>query len=69
QAHLPRLLWLYQLGLILFWIYDRSPERQRTQVLMEKSLSLVVNLVRISGLPLMRPVRKRAIELLETVTP
>jgi len=69
MPHLPRLLWLYQLGLILFWIYDRSEERKRTTVLMEKSLALVVNLVRISGLPLMRPVRKAVLELLEMVTP
>jgi AcrR family transcriptional regulator len=69
MPHLPRLLWLYQLGLILFWIYDRSEERKRTTVLMEKSLSLVVNLVRVSGLPLMRPVRRTVLELLEVVTP
>ena len=69
DAHLPRLLWLYQLGLILFWIYDRSAGKQRTKVLMEKSLGLVVNLVRISGLPLMRPVRKRVLELMAMMTP
>lgn len=69
HAHLPRLLWLYQLGLILFWIYDRSAEKQRTRVLMEKSLGLVVNLVKISGLPLMRPARKTVLELMELVTP
>ena len=28
-AHLPQLLWLYQMGIILFWIYDRSPDQQR----------------------------------------
>lgn len=69
EPHLPCLLWLYQLGLILFWIYDKSPEKQRTKVLMEKSLSLVVNLIRVSGLPLMRPVRKRVLELMEMMTP
>jgi AcrR family transcriptional regulator len=69
MPHLPRLLWLYQLGLILFWIYDRSERKTRTQVLTDKSLSLVVNLIRISGLPLMRPVRKTVLELLEVVTP
>jgi AcrR family transcriptional regulator len=67
--HLPRLLWLYQLGLILFWIYDRSEERKRTTILTEKSLSLVVNLIRMSGLPLMRPVRRIVLELLEVVAP
>ena len=64
-VHLPRLLWVYQLGLILFWIYDRSEGRKQTGVLMEKSLSLIVNLIRLSGLPLMRPVRRAVLELLE----
>ncbi|MBV9074721.1 MAG: TetR family transcriptional regulator [Acidobacteria bacterium] len=65
--HLPRLLWLYQLSLILFWIYDRSEEKKGTMLLMEKSLALVVNLIRLSGLPLMRPVRRTVLELLEVV--
>lgn len=67
MPHLPRLLWLYQLGLILFWIYDRSEARERTTLLMEKSLALVVNLIRLSSLPLMRPVRRTVLELLEVV--
>jgi AcrR family transcriptional regulator len=67
KARLPYLLWLYQMGIILFWIYDRSPRQQRTQALMEKSLGLLVNLLRLSGLPLMKPMRKAALELVETV--
>lgn len=69
MPHLPRLLWLYQLGLILFWIYDKSEGKTRTRQLTDKSLALVTNLVRVSGLPLMRPVRKTVLELLEVVTP
>jgi AcrR family transcriptional regulator len=68
KPFLPRLLWLYQMGIILFWLYDRSPNQSRTQRLMEKSLALVVNLIRISALPLMRPLRKTVLELLETVS-
>jgi AcrR family transcriptional regulator len=67
EPHLPRLLWLYQMGIILFWIYDRSPNQSRTQRLMDLSLGMVVNLIRLSGLPLMRPLRKTLLELLETV--
>lgn len=66
-VHLPRLLWLYQLGLVLFWIYDRSEGKNQTGVLTKKSLSLIVNLIRLSGLPLMRPVRRAVLELLEVV--
>jgi hypothetical protein len=65
--HLPRLLWLCQMGIILFWLYDRSPNQARTHRLMDLSLGLAVNLIRLSSMPLMRPVRKTLLELLETV--
>jgi AcrR family transcriptional regulator len=68
KQHLPYMLWLYQMAIILFWLYDRSPRQQRTQTLMEKSLGLLVNLLRLSGLPLMKPLRKTMLELVETVT-
>jgi AcrR family transcriptional regulator len=67
KPQLPYLLWLYQMGLILFWLYDRSEQQQRTQMLMEKSLGLLVTLLKLSGLPLMKPVRKTALELVETI--
>src|SRR2546423_1038691 len=69
KSQLPYLLWLYQMGLILFWLYDRSENQQRTQKLMEKSLGLLVTLLRLSGLPLMKPVRKTALEMVETFAP
>jgi AcrR family transcriptional regulator len=67
KPHLPYLLWLYQMGLILFWLYDRSPRQARTRKLMDKSLGLIVGLLRISSLPLMRPLRRMLLELVETV--
>jgi len=67
QPYLPRLLWLYQMGLILFWIYDRSPHQIRTERLVEKSLHIVVGLLKLAKSPFLRPVRKMAIELLEAV--
>ncbi len=67
KIHLPRLLWLYQMGLLLFWVYDRSPKQKRTMQLFEKSLSIVVNLIRLSTFPLLRPARRLAIELLDII--
>ena len=67
QKRLPYLLWLYQMGVILFWIYDRSPGQHRTQQLTEKSLGLIVTLIRLSTLPLMKPVRRTVLELVETL--
>jgi AcrR family transcriptional regulator len=67
KIHLPRLLWLYQMGLLLFWVYDSSPGQTKTRQLFQKTLSLVVSLIKFSSLPLMRPLRKVATELFEIV--
>jgi len=65
KPRLPYLLWLYQMALIMFWLYDRSPNQQSTRKLLKKSLSLLVNLLRISSLPLMKPLRKAVLDLVE----
>ncbi len=67
KVHLPRLLWLYQMGLFLFWVYDRSPKQKRTMQLFEKSLLIVVSLIKFSGFPLLRPVRKLVTDLLDVI--
>jgi len=67
RPHLPRLLWLYQMGLILFWIYDRSPDQAKTHMLVDQSLNLVVKLIKAAGFPLLRPLRKAAVELIDAV--
>jgi AcrR family transcriptional regulator len=67
KPHLPYLLWLYHMAVILFWLYDRSPEQRRTWQLVDKSLGLIVTLLRLSGLPLMRPLRRTVLELVEGV--
>jgi AcrR family transcriptional regulator len=63
RAELPRLLWLYHLGIILFWIHDTSPGRKRTRRLVDSSASLIASLVGLAGNPLLRPLRKRGLRL------
>ncbi len=65
--YLPRLLWLYQMGIILFWVYDRSPRQARTEVLFSKTLSMMMVVFKFAGLPLMRPLHRSAAELLKVV--
>ena len=67
KPQLPFLLWMYQMGLILFWLYDKSPGQERTRKLMDKTLNLLVNLLKISALPLMKPLRKMVLDVVETV--
>jgi AcrR family transcriptional regulator len=65
--YVPRLLWLYHMGLIYFWIVDTSPEQRRTRRLIEATLDLVIQLLRASSLPFMGPLRKRALKVLRAV--
>ena len=67
RPHLPRLLWLSQMGLILFWIYDRSENQARTERLVDKSLGIIASLLKLSKSPFLRPVRRTAIELLDAL--
>jgi AcrR family transcriptional regulator len=63
-AHLPRLLWMYHMGLIYHWIVDPSPGQRRTERITDATLELVVQLLKVSSLPFMGPLRKRALKVL-----
>src|ERR1041384_1238366 len=65
--HLPRLLWFYQMGIILFWLYDRSPDQERTHKLLSSSLDLIAGLIKSSSVPLLAPFRRRVIRIIEAV--
>jgi AcrR family transcriptional regulator len=67
EPHMPEVLWMFQMGVIYFWISDNSRGQQRTARLLVLGAKMIATLLRIAGLPLTRPVRKVAIELIETV--
>jgi AcrR family transcriptional regulator len=67
EPYLPRLLWMYQMGLILFWVYDRSEGQRRTMVLYEKTLKMILVALKLAGIPLLRPLHRLAAELLEVI--
>ncbi|MGH9585791.1 MAG: TetR family transcriptional regulator [Acidobacteriaceae bacterium] len=67
RPYLPRLLWLYQMGLLLFWVYDRSEGQAKTKYLFDKTLKMLLITLRIAGIPLLRPLHRLAGEILQTV--
>lgn len=60
---LPNLLWLYLMGIILFWIHDGSEECRRTRRLIDRTADIVVRLINLSSLPLMGPLVRGALSL------
>ena len=65
--YLPRLLWLYQMGLLLFWVYDHSPRQSRTQILFDKTLKMMLTAFKLAEVPLLRPLLRPAAELLHLI--
>jgi AcrR family transcriptional regulator len=63
RAELPYLLWLYHMGIVLFWIHDSSRKRARTFRLIDQTVDILDKLISLASNPLMRPVRKRALKL------
>ncbi len=56
REELPELLWLYQMGVVLFWVHDDSLGSAKTYALADRTVPLVVRLVGLSRYRLLRGV-------------
>lgn len=65
RAELPYLLWVFHMGIVLFWIHDASKKQKRTYRLVDRTVDLVVQLISFASNPLMRPLRKKGLRLLD----
>ncbi|MFW6775230.1 TetR family transcriptional regulator [Nocardioides sp. CPCC 205120] len=54
REEMPELLWLLQMGVVLFWVYDSSEDQQRTRALVRGVVPLVDRLARLTRLPVVR---------------
>lgn len=61
---LPELLWLYHLGIVLFWVHDDSAGVRRTRALVERTVPMVARLCRLSRLRPLRPLARQIPQLL-----
>jgi AcrR family transcriptional regulator len=65
RAELPYLLWVYHMGIILFWIHDPSSKHRRTYRLIDHTVDLLDKLISLASNPFMRPLRKQALRLID----
>jgi AcrR family transcriptional regulator len=65
RAELPYLLWVYSMGIVLFWIHDSSTRHRRTYRLIDRTVELLDRLIHLASSPFMRPLRKQALKLLD----
>jgi AcrR family transcriptional regulator len=65
RADLPELLWLYSLGVVLFWVYDTSPGQARTYRLIDATVPLVDRLISLARVPVLRGTARELVALIQ----
>ncbi len=60
----PTLLWTLHMGILLYFLYDASPDQRRTRRLIDAAVDFVVDARRLVTSPLLRPIRRRVLNVL-----
>ena len=67
RARLPELLWLYSMGIVLYWVHDTSEGCAKTYRLIDLTAPLAERLVRLARLPVLRSLTRRLLAVLDEV--
>lgn len=69
RADLPELLWLYEMGVILYWVHDASEGCARTYALIDRTVPVVERMVQLAKLPVVRPIVRDLVGMLDELRP
>ena len=69
RAALPELFWLFKMGMILYWLHDRSTDGQKTYRLINKGADIIAKVIGVAGLPVIQSVSAKALGLLDEFRP
>jgi AcrR family transcriptional regulator len=69
RAQLPELLWLYSLGVILYWVHDTSPGCARTYLLIDRTVPLADRLLSLSRHRMLNSVLRDVISIIDDLRP
>jgi hypothetical protein len=67
RAELPEILWWFHMGLILFWVHDRSPEQIATRLAVARLVPIVTRAIRLVDVPELHALVTDVIALLRDV--
>lgn len=54
RAQLPELLWLYFMGIVLYWVHDPTENASRTRLLARRTAPMMVRAIGLTRLPVLR---------------
>lgn len=68
-SRLPELLWLFKMGMLLYWLHDPSPGHKKTYQLVDTASDLVVKLIKLAGMPGLKGMAHRVIKVIDEYSP
>jgi AcrR family transcriptional regulator len=69
RADLPELLWLYHMGVVMYWVHDTSDGLTRTLELVDRTAPLVVKFIGLARLPGTGGLLEDVLDLLHSFRP
>ena len=67
RARLPELLWLYSMGIVLYWVHDTSPGCEKTYRLIDSTAPIAERLIRLARLPVLRSITRQLLAVADDV--
>ena len=61
---LPDLLWLHQMVVVLYWVFDRTEDTERTRAFVRRSTPLLAKVINLSRYRMFRPLLRDAKDLI-----
>ncbi len=65
RSRLPELLWLYSMGIVLYWVHDTSPGCAATYRLIDSTAPVVARLIRLAWVPGLRSMTRRLLSVMD----
>ena len=66
---LPELLWLYQMGVVLYWVHDTSRDSKNTYALAERTVPMVAKVINLARYRLLKGLVSDVLELVRELRP
>jgi len=67
RSRLPELLWLYSMGIVLYWVHDTSPGCEKTYRLIDSTAPLAERLIRLARVPGLGSLTRRLLRVADDV--
>ena len=64
-AVLPTMLWAAHMGILLYFLYDKSPHQKTTRTLVDRGTQWMISTLKVTKNPVFKPIRKKTFDFIQ----